>query len=111
MKCDRNKLKNVLKVNLNTLKQIERKNNLQIRLKKVGYDLIYKHKEKNKYIYEIKKINDESYKKIKNIINSTYNSNRVDKFVIYFNIRILEETNTVNDITSKSDVTEIIKWG
>ncbi|ACD23855.1 hypothetical protein FDE76_15490 [Clostridium botulinum] len=112
MKCDRNKLKDILKVNLNTLKQIERRNNLQIRLRKVGYDLVDKHKEKNKYIYEIKKTTDESYKKLKNIINSTYNSNRADKFVTYFNIRTLEEPNTVKDIATASDVTEktIIKW-
>ena len=36
MKCDRKRLKEILNISLNALKLIERRNNLEYRLNKVG---------------------------------------------------------------------------
>lgn len=110
MKVDRNKLKDILGINLNTLKQIERRSNLNKRLNRIGYELITKNKIKNKYIYDIRNIKD--HQELKKVINNSYNTNRADKFVTYFNIRTLEEPNTIREIANKSNVAEktVIKW-
>lgn len=110
MKADRNKLKDILGINLNTLKQIERRNNLDKRLNKIGYKLISKCKFKNKYIYDIRSIKD--HQELNKVIKQSYNTNRADKFVTYFNIRTLEEPNTIREIANKSNVAEktVIKW-
>lgn len=108
MKCDRKKLKQILNVSLNALKLIERRNKLEYRLRKVGYELIGKYKEKNKYIYVIR----ESNQKIKKELSNIYNTNRTDKFIDYFNIRTIEEPKTIKEIAEQSAVAEktIIKW-
>lgn len=110
MKVDRNKIKDILGVNLNTLKQIERRNSLDKRLNKIGYKLISKCKFKNKYIYDIRNI--KNHQELNKVIKQSYNTNRVDKFVTYFNIRTLEEPNTIREIANKSNVAEktVIKW-
>lgn len=108
LKCDRKQLKDILNISLNALKLIEKRNNLQYRLRKCGYELIDKYKEKNKYIYIITNIN----LKIKKEINNIYKTNRTDKFINYFNIRTIEEAKTIKEIANKSEVAEktIIKW-
>lgn len=108
MECDRNKLKEILGVSLNALKLIEKRNNLEYRLNKVGYTLIDKYKKKNKYIYVIKKSNKELKQKISNM----YNTNRADKFINYFNIRTIEQPKTIKEIAVESEVAEktIVKW-
>lgn len=108
MKCDRKQLKDILNISLNALKLIEKRNKLQYRLNKCGYQLIDKYKEKNKYIYIIKESNQE----IKKQLSSMYNTNRTDKFINYFNIRTIEEPRTIKEIALKSNVAEktIIKW-
>lgn len=108
MECDRNKLKGILNISLNALKLIEKRNNLEYRLNKVGYTLIDKYKKKNKYIYVIKKSNKELKQKISNM----YNTNRADKFINYFNIRTIEQPKTIKEIAIESEVAEktIIKW-
>jgi hypoxanthine phosphoribosyltransferase len=94
VECDRNKLKGILNISLNALKLIEKRNNLEYRLNKVGYTLIDKYKKKNKYIYVIKKSNKELKQKISNM----YNTNRADKFINYFNIRTIEQPKTIKEI-------------
>lgn len=108
MECDRNKLKEILGASLNALKLIEKRNNLEHRLNKVGYTLIDKYKRKNKYIYVIQKTN----KKLKQKISNMYNTNRADKFINYFNIRTIEQPKTIKEIAIESEVAEktIIKW-
>ena len=108
MECDRNQLKEILGVSLNALKLIEKRNNLEHRLNKVGYTLIDKYKKKNKYIYVIQKTN----KKLKQKISNMYNTNRADKFINYFNIRTIEQPKTIKEIAIESEVAEktIIKW-
>ena len=108
MECDRNQLKVILGVSLNALKLIEKRNNLEHRLNKVGYTLIDKYKKKNKYIYVIQKTN----KKLKQKISNMYNTNRADKFINYFNIRTIEQPKTIKEIAIESEVAEktIIKW-
>lgn len=108
IECDRSKLKDLLNISINALKLIEKRNKLQHRLNKQGYELIDKYKEKNKYIYVIRKSNKELKKKIDNM----YNTNRTDKFINYFNIRTIEEPKTIKEIAEKSAVAEktIIKW-
>lgn len=108
IKCDRKQLKDILNISLNALKLIEKRNNLQYRLRKCGYELINKYKEKNKYIYVIKRSNQE----IKKEINNLYCTNRTDKFINYFNIRTIEESKTIKEIAKESAVAEktIIKW-
>jgi len=108
MKCDRKKLKQILNISLNALKLIERRNKLEYRLNKAGYELIDKYKEGNKYIYLIK----ESNKQIKKELNNIYNTNRTDKFISYFNIRTIEEPRTIKQIAEESKVAEktVIKW-
>lgn len=108
VKCDRNQLKDVLDISLNALKLIEKRNKLQYRLNKIGYELIDKYKVKNKYIYVIK----ESNHKIKKQISTMYKTNKTDKFINYFNIRTIEQPKTIKEIAEKSEVTEktVIKW-
>lgn len=108
MECDRNQLKEILGVSLNALKLIEKRNNLEHRLNKVGYTLIDKYKKKNKYIYVIQKTN----KKLKQKISNMYNTNRADKFISYFNIRTIERPMTIQEIAIRLGVSEktIIKW-
>jgi len=108
VKCDRSQLKDILNISLNALKLIEKRNNLQYRLRKCGYELIDKYKVKNKYIYVIRESNQEIKKQISNL----YNTNRTDKFINYFNIRTIEEPKTIKEIALISEVAEktIIKW-
>ena len=108
MKCDRKRLKEILNISLNALKLIERRNNLEYRLNKVGYELIDKYKDKNKYIYIIEKNSQQTKKELNNI----YNTNRTDKFISYFNIRTIEEPKTIKQIAEESNVAEktVIKW-
>ncbi|OSA98118.1 UNVERIFIED_ORG: hypothetical protein B2H98_05355 [Clostridium botulinum] len=106
MKCDRNKLKDILNVSINALKQLERRNTLEKRLNENGYTLLNRHIENNKFIYEIEKDN------LKHKINKLYGINKTDNFITYFNIRIKEEPKTVIEIADRANVTErtIIKW-
>lgn len=108
VKCDRKQLKDILDISLNALKLIEKRNKLQYRLSKCGYDLVDKYREGNKYIYVIR----ESNKEIKKKINKMYHTNRTDKFINYFNIRTIEEPKTIKEIAQESNVGEktIIKW-
>lgn len=108
MKCDRKQLKDILNISLNALKLIEKRNKLEDRLNKCGYKLVDKYKEKNKYIYVIRKSNQE----IRKQLSIMYNTNRTDKFINYFNIRTIEEPRTIKEIAQNSDVAEktIIKW-
>lgn len=108
MICDRNKLKDILNVSLNALKLIEKRNNLEYRLNKVGYKLVDKYKEKNKYIYVVEKSNNNLKKQIRTI----YSTSRADKFINYFNIRTIEQPKTIKEIAVESNVAEktIIKW-
>ena len=108
IKCDRNKLKDILGISINALKLVEKRDNLEYRLSKCGYELIDKYKVKNKYIYVIKKNNSELKKKI----GSMYNTNRTDKFINYFNIRTIEVPKTIKEIAEESKVAEktVIKW-
>lgn len=108
IKCDRNQLKEILNISLNALKLVDKRNNLQYRLNKCGYELVDKYKVKNKYIYVIRGNNKKLKKKISNI----YNTNKADKFIDYFNIRTIEEPKTIKEIAEESKVTEktIIKW-
>ena len=47
VKCDRKQLKDILDISLNALKLIEKRNKLQYRLSKCGYDLVDKYREGN----------------------------------------------------------------
>lgn len=108
IKYDREKLKDILGISINALKLIEKRSNLEYRLSKCGYELVDKYKDKNKYIYVIKKNNLELKKKIGNM----YNTNRIDKFINYFNMRTIEVPKTIKEIAEESKVTEktVIKW-
>lgn len=108
MECDRNQLKDILNITPNALKLIEKRNTLEYRLNKVGYQLIDKYKDKNKYIYVIKKSDYELKQHIRNI----YSTNRVDKFINYFNIRTIEHPITIHEIAIRVEVSEktIVKW-
>lgn len=108
IKCDRNKLKDILNITLNALKLIEKRKNLQYRLNKCGFELIDKYKEKNKYIYLIKKREYE----VNKIIKTIYNTNKINEFIEYFNIRTIEEPSIIKEIALSIGVTEktIIKW-
>lgn len=108
MICDRKKLKDILNISLNALKLIEKRDNLEYRLNKVGYTLVDKYKRKNKYIYVIEKNNNE----LKQKIRVMYNTSRVDNFINYFNIRTIEQPKTIKEIAIESEVAEktIIKW-
>lgn len=106
MKVSRNELKNILEVNLNALKQIERRKTLDKRLLDKGYRLIDKHIEGNKTIYELE-VSD-----TKQLINKTYNVSKTNNFIDYFNIRTKEEPNTIEEIATKANVNKktVAKW-
>lgn len=106
MKVSRNELKNILEVNLNALKQIERRKTLDKRLLDKGYRLVDKHIEGNKTIYELE-VSD-----TKQLINKTYNVSKTNNFIDYFNIRTKEEPNTIEEIATKANVNKktVAKW-
>jgi len=106
MKVSRNELKSILDVNLNALKQIERRKTLDKRLLGKGYLLISKHIECNKTIYEL------GISKTKQIISKTYNVSKTNNFIDYFNIRTKEEPNTIEEIANKANVNKktVSKW-
>ncbi len=106
MKASRNELKNILEVNLNALKQIERRKTLDKRLLEKGYKLIKKYKQNNKTMYELQ------HYKARQIINKTYNVKKADNFIDYFNIRTKEEPNSIECIASKANINKntVIKW-
>ncbi|NMF04558.1 hypothetical protein ACUH7Y_09555 [Clostridium beijerinckii] len=106
MKVSRNELKNILEVNLNALKQIERRKTLDKRLLEKGYKLIRKYIQNNKIVYELQQC------KTKQIINKTYNVKKADNFIDYFNIRTKEEPNSIEDIANKANINKntVIKW-
>jgi len=106
MKVSRNELKNILEVNLNALKQIERRKTLEKRLLERGYILLDKSIENKKTIYEL------GISKDKQIINKLYNISKTDCFINYFNIRTAEEPDTIDDIASKVKINKntVIKW-
>ncbi|NRT90045.1 hypothetical protein B0H41_003724 [Clostridium beijerinckii] len=106
MKVCRNELKDLLNINLNALKQIERRNTLEKRLLERGYILLDKSIENKKTIYELGISRD------KQIINKLYNISKTDCFINYFNIRTAEEPDTIDDIASKVKINKntVIKW-
>ncbi|CUU45542.1 hypothetical protein CLBEIC_56010 [Clostridium beijerinckii] len=106
MKVCRNELKDLLNINLNALKQIERRNTLEKRLLERGYILLNKSIENKKTIYEL------GISKDKQIINKIYNISKTDCFINYFNIRTAEEPDTIDDIASKVKINKntVIKW-
>jgi hypothetical protein len=106
MNVSRNELKNILEVNLNALKQIERRNTLDKRLSEKGFKLIKKYKQNNKTMYELQHL------KTKQLIYKTYNVKKADNFIDYFNIRTKEEPSSIGDIAEKTKVNKntIIKW-
>ncbi|WP_026887706.1 hypothetical protein [Clostridium beijerinckii] len=106
MKVSRNELKSILEVNLNALKQIERRKTLDKRLLEKGYKLIRKYIQNNKTVYELQQC------KTKYIINKTYNVKKADNFIDYFNIRTKEEPNSIEDIANKANINKntVIKW-
>jgi len=106
MKVCRNELKVILNINLNALKQIERRKTLDKRLQDKGYILINKHIEGNKTIYELE------ISKTKHIISKTYNVSKTNNFIDYFNIRTKEEPNTIEEIANKANVNKktVSKW-
>ncbi|WP_238948842.1 hypothetical protein [Clostridium sp. YIM B02569] len=106
MKVSRNELKSILEVNLNALKQIERRKTLDKRLLDKGYRLISKYIEGNKTIYELE-VSD-----TKQLINKTYNVSKTNSFIDYFNIRTKEEPNTIEEIATKANVNKktVAKW-
>lgn len=106
MKVSRNELKNILGVNLNALKQIERRKTLDKRLLEKGYKLIRKYIQNNKTVYELQQC------KTKQIINKIYNVKKADNFIDYFNIRTKEEPNSIEDIANKANINKntVIKW-
>lgn len=106
MKVCRNKLKDILGVNLNALKQIERRKTLGKRLLENGYRLINKYIENNKTVYELET------SKTKQIISKEYNINKTDNFIDYFNIRTKEEPNTIEEIATRANINKktVAKW-
>ncbi|WP_238860898.1 hypothetical protein [Clostridium sp. YIM B02569] len=106
MKVCRNELKDLLDINLNALKQIERRNTLEKRLLERGYILLNKSIENKKTIYEL------GISKDKQIINKLYNISKTECFINYFNIRTAEEPDTIDDIASKVKINKntVIKW-
>lgn len=106
MKVCRNELKAILNINLNALKQIERRKTLGNRLLEKGYILINKCIESNKTIYELE------ISKTKQIISKAYNVNKTNNFIDYFNIRTKEEPNTIEEIANKANVNKktVSKW-
>ncbi|CUU47045.1 hypothetical protein [Clostridium beijerinckii] len=106
MKVCRNELKDLLDINLNALKQIERRNTLEKRLLEKGYILLNKSIENKKTIYEL------GISKDKQIINKLYNISKTDCFINYFNIRTAEEPDTIDYIASKVKINKntVIKW-
>lgn len=106
MKVSRHELKNILEVNLNALKQIERRNTLNKRLLEKGFELIKKYAQDNKAMYELQQCST------KKIINKTYNVKKADNFIDYFNIRTKEEPNSVEEIAMKANINKntVIKW-
>ncbi|NSB15849.1 hypothetical protein [Clostridium beijerinckii] len=106
MKVDRSGLKSILNINLNALKQVERRKTLDKRLLERGYILLDKSIENKKTIYEL------GISKDKQIINKLYNISKTDCFINYFNIRTAEEPDTIDDIASKVKINKntVIKW-
>jgi len=106
MKVSRNELKSILEVNLNALKQIERRNTLDSRLLEKGYILLNKYIENKKTMYQLEA------SKTKQIINKIYNVSKTNSFIDYFIIRTKEEPNTIDEIAIKVDVNKntIAKW-
>lgn len=106
MKVCRNELKDLLDINLNALKQIERRNTLEKRLLERGYILLNKSIENKKTIYEL------GISKDKQIINKIYNISKTGCFINYFNIRTAEEPDTIDDIANKVKINKntVIKW-
>jgi hypothetical protein len=106
MKVCRNELKAILNINLNALKQIERRKTLNKRLLEKGYILIDKYIESNKTIYELE------ISKTKEIISKTYNVSKTNNFIDYFNIRTKEEPSTIEEIANKANVNKktVSKW-
>lgn len=106
MKVYRNELKSILNINLNALKQIERRKTLNKRLLEKGYILINKYIESNKTIYELE------ISKTKQIISKTYNVSKTNNFIDYFNIRTKEEPKTIEEIANKANVNKktVSKW-
>jgi len=106
MKVSRNELKSILEVNLNALKQIERRYTLDNRLLEKGYILLNKYIEGNKTMYELE------ISKPKQIISKTYNVNKTNNFIDYFNIRTKEEPNTIEEIATKANINKktVAKW-
>lgn len=106
MKVSRHELKNILEVNLNALKQIERRNTLDKRLLEKGFKLIKKYTQDNKAMYELQHCST------RRIINKTYNVKKADNFIDYFNIRTKEEPNSIEEIAMKANINKntVIKW-
>ena len=104
MKVSRNELKSILEVNLNALKQIERRNTLDSRLLEKGYILLNKYIEGNKTIYEL------GISKPGHTINKIYNVSKTNSFIDYFVIRTKEEPNTIDEIAIKVDVNKNKIW-
>ena len=106
MKVCRNELKVILNINLNALKQIERRKTLDKRFLDKGYTLVDKYIENNKTIYELE------LSKTKQIISKTYNVNKTNNFIDYFNIRTNEEPSTIEEIANKANVNKktVSKW-
>lgn len=106
MKVSRHELKNILEVNLNALKQIERRNTLNKRLLEKGFKLVKKYTQDNKTMYELQQCST------RRIINKTYNVKKADNFIDYFNIRTKEEPNSIEEIAIKANINKntVIKW-
>lgn len=106
MNVSRNELKSILGINLNALKQLERRNTLEKRLLEKGYELVKKYNQDNKTTYVLQNI------KTKQLINKTYNVKKADNFINYFNIRTREEPNSIEEIATKVNINKntVIKW-
>lgn len=97
-----------------TLKEIEKDNKLELRLKEKGYKFICKYKEGRKNIYEVEQENE--YKEVySNLVKNYYNTNKEFEFTKYFNLRTLNnDLFPLNkaDISNKVNVSSrtITRW-
>ena len=81
----KNELTNILKVNINTLNSIIKRNKLEYRLKKNGYNLISKKKEGRVNKYEIEEINyiQDVIENTTNALFRTYKKEELGNYILY----------------------------
>lgn len=108
MKLDRRQLAEKLNINLNALKQLERRGNLAKRLEDKGFKFIKKIV-KEKVYFIIKNIQEDQENKqmYNNLCKYAYNTNKPQQFGLFFRIRTLEN----NKAITNREISEIAEIG